>query len=132
MASQNVPFSEAEDFIALGSMFEVLEGPNIQDAPDNLTMLPKANGTPIQWDCTRRIKTGTMKVAMIDDAGVLPATGEPWAISGASAAPYQVVITAVNVEGQSESNHTVYSITFIYAEVPSTTTTTYADMTTAA
>jgi len=131
MSAQDIPFGAATDFLALGALFETVEGPNLQRAPDNLTQLNSAGGAFLQSDVTRRKISGTQKVYAVDGTAVLPTSGALWAISAAAAAPYSVRIDDVNDEGLAENGHHATSITFHYFETIADETMVLTDMTTA-
>jgi hypothetical protein len=130
MATQNIPRGNVVDFLALGALFEIIEGPNLQSTPDNLAQVNKASGQFLQEDATRRKVSGTMKVYEIDDGAVLPEAGEVWDIAAATAAPYAVRIDDVNAEGQTEDGYEAYSIGFHYFEDITDQTLTLSYMTT--
>jgi hypothetical protein len=119
MATITVPRGATEDWLKIdttGEKLEVIEGPNLQAGPDNLTQINRADGTFLQEDVSRRKVSGTQKLYVLDDALVLPVAGQVWTRTGATAAPYKVRIDEVNVEGQAEEAYQAVSIAFHYFE----------------
>lgn len=131
MAAIDVPRGVVVDFLALGALFEIIEGPNLQRAPDNMGSINAADGTFLQEDVSRRKVSGTQKVYAIDDTAVLPTAGAVWAITGATGAPYKVRIDEVNDEGQTEDGYYAHSIAFHYFEDIASGTMTATDISTA-
>lgn len=116
MAAINIPRGQVVDFLALGALFKVLEGPNLQRAGDNFGQINDPDGPMFQEDCSRRKVSGTIKAAAIDGTAVLPEGGENWDITGATGAPYTVKVDSVNDEGETEDGYYMHSIAFHYWE----------------
>ncbi len=120
MAAITVPRGATEDWLKIAGgtadLIEVVEGPNLQQSPENLTQINRADGTFLQEDSSRRKVSGTQKIYVLDDTVTLPVAGQVWTRTGATAAPYKVRIDEVNTEGQAEDGYLAYSIAFHYFE----------------
>lgn len=135
MAAITVPRGVTEDWLKIAGgvadLIEVVEGPNLQQSPENLTQINRADGTFLQEDSSRRKVSGTQKIYVLDDTVVLPVAGQVWTRTGATAAPYKVRIDEVNTEGQAEDGYQAYSIAFHYFEEITSATMTDTDISTA-
>jgi len=135
MAATDINRGNTSDFLRIevpaAGTINVIEGPNLKEAPDNLGQANQAGGKFQQEDASRRKITGVQKIQLLDDSVTLPEGGEVWdrTTNDASAGdPESVRIDNVDIEGQTEDGYEVYSISFHYFEDITNTTLARADM----